>query len=319
VSGGQRDSASTASLAAVGNHTRVTDVIRRWLQANGLVLGFYAALFVLWEAASSVLRIPTFLLPPPSAILIRLSQNPDRLMGHFATTLQEVLLGFALGVVVSIPLGILLVYSRPLERVVYPALVAFQAVPKVALAPILVVWFGFGLSSKIMLGFITAIFPIVINTVIGMNQTPPEMIHLMRSLGASSLQTFLKVRLFVAAPYMFGGFPLGYLLVANQSVIDGDKGLARAFVSATIRGFQAMLDNPANATEIMVRLHGERLGADVLDGQVKNLVPMVVREPALGRVESGAWAQTLQLLQGAGVIDKQLELNAYTTDEFVGG
>lgn len=207
------------SLIRLRYATDVGAIIRRWLQVNGVVLCVYAALFLLWEAASSVLHVPTFLLPPPSAILVRLSHNTDRLMGHFATTLQEVLLSFALGVVVSIPLGILLVYSRPLGRIVYPALVAFQAIPKVALAPILVVWFGFGLSSKIMLGFITAIFPIVINTVIGMNQTPPEMIHLMRSLGASQLQTFLKVRLFVAAPYMFGGFKVGITLAVVGAVV----------------------------------------------------------------------------------------------------
>ena len=78
-----------------------------------------------------------------------------------------------------------------------------------------------------------------------------------------------------------------------------------------------MLDNPAEATGIMIRLHGERLGADVLTGQVKNLIPMVVREPALGRVESGTWDTTLQLLQEVGVIDKKLSLDAYATDEFV--
>ena len=104
-------------------------VIRRWQRANGLVLGVYARVFVAWEAASSTLRVRAYLLPPPSAILARLSQNPERLVGHFATTLQEVLLGFALGVAVSLPLGVLLVYSRPLERIVYPARVAFQAVP----------------------------------------------------------------------------------------------------------------------------------------------------------------------------------------------
>jgi NitT/TauT family transport system substrate-binding protein len=112
--------------------------------------------------------------------------------------------------------------------------------------------------------------------------------------------------------------PLGYLLVANQSVIDGDKNLVRAFHAATFKGFQAMLDNPAEATGIMVGLHGDRLGADVLDGQVKNLIPMVVRDPGLGRVDAGAWDQTLQLLQEAGVIDKKLALDAYATDEFIG-
>jgi len=113
--------------------------------------------------------------------------------------------------------------------------------------------------------------------------------------------------------------PLGYMLVANQSVINSDSGLVKAFVSATLKGFSAMLDNPADATAIMVRLYGDRLGADVLDGQIKNLIPMVVSKPVLGRVDAAAWQQTLQLLQDAGVIDKPLPLETYMTNDFVSG
>ena len=191
----------------------------RWARRNGIVALTYLVFFVGWELASSVFRIPQFLLPAPSAIFARLIENPAPLVGHSMTTLQEVLLGFLLGVVVSIPLGILIVYSQFLERLIYPFLVAFQAIPKVALAPILVVWFGFGPTSKVMLGFITAMFPIVINTVIGMNQTPREMIYLMRSLGASALQIFLKIRLFTAAPYVFGGFKVGITLAVVGAVV----------------------------------------------------------------------------------------------------
>jgi NitT/TauT family transport system permease protein len=179
----------------------------------------YVVLVLLWQSSSTVLKVPVYLLPPPSAIVNRVGANPDKVLTHSLITLQEVLGGFALGVAVSLPLGLLIVTSRWLERLIYPLLVAFQAIPKVALAPILVVWFGFGLNSKIMLGFVTAIFPIVVNTVIGLNQTPPEMLHLMRSLGASRLQTFYKIRLFVAAPYIFGGFKVGITLAVVGAVV----------------------------------------------------------------------------------------------------
>jgi NitT/TauT family transport system permease protein len=194
-------------------------IARRWLRGYGSVILAYVVLFAAWELAHSLLSVPQFLLPSPSAILARASQTPVRLAEHFSTTLQEVVLGFLLGALVSIPIGIAIVYSRFLDRLVYPFLVAFQAIPKVALAPILVVWFGFGMTSKIMLGFITAMFPIVINTVIGMNQTPPELIHLMRSLGASPMQVFLKIRLFTAAPYIFGGFKIGITLAVVGAVV----------------------------------------------------------------------------------------------------
>jgi NitT/TauT family transport system permease protein len=189
------------------------------VRSNGIVVAVYVALFVGWEAANRVFSVPEFLVPAPSSVARQLADNPARLLTHSVTTLQEVLGGFALGVVVSVPLGLLIVWSRFLERLIYPLLVAFQAIPKVALAPILVVWFGFGPTSKVMLGFVTAMFPIVINTVIGLNQTPPEMVHLMRSLGASQLQTFTKIRIFTAAPYIFGGFKVGITLAVVGAVV----------------------------------------------------------------------------------------------------
>jgi NitT/TauT family transport system permease protein len=208
-----------SDLPRVTRRSALGRVARRWLRGYGIVILAYVLFFVAWELANALFNVPQFLLPSPSAILRRASENPVRLLGHFSTTLQEVVLGFLLGALVSIPLGIAIVYSRVLDRLVYPFLVAFQAIPKVALAPILVVWFGFGMTSKIMLGFITAMFPIVINTVIGMNQTPPELIHLMRSLGASQLQVFLKIRLFTAAPYIFAGFKVGITLAVVGAVV----------------------------------------------------------------------------------------------------
>src|SRR5262249_22392741 len=136
---------------------------------------------------------------------------------------REVVEGFLIGTVVSIPLGILVVYSRPLERLIYPFLVAFQAIPKVALAPILVVWFGFGPASKVTLAFVTAMFPIIVNTVIGMKQTPVELIYLMRSMRASEAQIFAKIPLFTAAPYISAGFqtaalPPGVVAIVGESI-----------------------------------------------------------------------------------------------------
>jgi NitT/TauT family transport system permease protein len=183
-----------------------------------------------------VFHVPKYVLPAPSQIVAALAKNPGMLFGNGWVTLQEVLAGFLIGVVVSIPLGVAIVSWRAVDRIVYPFLVAFQAVPKVALAPILVVWFGFGPGSKVTLGFVTAMFPIVINTVIGLRQTPVEMIHLMRSLGASPLQIFMKVRLVAAAPYIFGGFKLGITLAVVGAVVGefiaSNKGLGNMLLAA---------------------------------------------------------------------------------------
>lgn len=197
----------------------VGTIAMRWFRLNALVICAYALGVVAWQVGSTVFRIPTFLLPSPGAILERALHVMPQLVAHSILTLREVVEGFLLSVVVSIPLGILVVYSRTLERIVYPALVAFQAIPKVALAPILVVWFGFGLTSKVTLAFVTAMFPIIVNTVVGMKQTPPELIMLMRSLRASEAQIFFKIRLQAAAPHVFGGFKIGITLAVVGAIV----------------------------------------------------------------------------------------------------
>ena len=200
------------------------------------MIAAYAALIALWEVSGRIFAVPAYVLPTPSEIGVALAKHPGVLAGNAATTLQEVVEGFLLGAVVSIPLGLAIVAWRPVERLVYPLLVAFQAVPKVALAPILVVWFGFGPGSKVMLGFVTAMFPIVINTVIGLRQTPPEMVLLMRSLGATPAQTFSKVRLYAAAPAIFGGFKVGITLAVVGAVVGefiaSNKGLGNMLLAA---------------------------------------------------------------------------------------
>lgn len=206
-------------VAAPSRTTRLRRTALRWMKLNGLVAGVYLLAVALWELASRIFSIPVYLLPSPLSILESMSANAGRLLHNTQVTLGEVGLGFLLAAVVSIPIGVLLVYSAVLERIISPLLVAFQATPKVAFAPILVVWFGFGITPKIILALITAAFPIVINTVIGMNQMPREMLHLMRSLGASAWQVFVKARMPVAAPYIFGGFRIGITLAVVGAVV----------------------------------------------------------------------------------------------------
>jgi NitT/TauT family transport system permease protein len=214
----------------------VTTIAPRAARTYGPIVLTYALLLALWELAGPLFHVPKYVLPAPSQIVASLGKHPDVLVVNGWVTLQEVLAGFLIGVVVSIPLGVAIVSWRAVDRIVYPFLVAFQAVPKVALAPILVVWFGFGLGSKVTLGFVTAMFPIVINTVIGLRQTPVEMIHLMRSLGASPLQIFMKVRLIAAAPFIFGGFKLGITLAVVGAVVGefiaSNKGLGNMLLAA---------------------------------------------------------------------------------------
>lgn len=193
--------------------------IVRFVNSTGMTVLVYVGLVVAWQIAVDLFQIPRYILPGPIEILLRLLKDLPTIMGHTLVTLNEVLLGFALSVAISVPLGMLIVYSPIFERLIYPLLVSTQAIPKVALAPIFVVWFGFGITSKVLIAFLVAFFPIVINTVVGMSRTPQELLYLMDSLGASSLQTFLKVRLPTAAPYIFGGFKVAVSLAVVGAVV----------------------------------------------------------------------------------------------------
>jgi NitT/TauT family transport system permease protein len=202
--------------------------MRRFRRELPALLAF--VLFVAaWEAASHVFAIPKYLVPAPSVIVAAMVEAWGPILSDSGVTLMEAVVGLALSIVVSVPLGIIIVYSPVIERIVYPFLVASQAIPKVALAPIFVVWFGFGLLPKVLIAFFIAFFPIVVNTVVGMSRTPPEMIHLMRSLGASPAQILLRVRLVAAAPYIFAGIKIAAAFAVVGAIVGefiaADKGL----------------------------------------------------------------------------------------------
>ncbi len=187
------------------------------------------AVLVLWELGTHLFRVPRLLLPAPSAIVGTMVDQAPLLAEMSITTTEEILLGFGLSVLVGIPLGALIVYSRPFEMAVYPLLVASQTIPKAALAPIFVVWLGLGMPSKVLIAFVIAFFPIVIDTAVGLRSTPPEILHLIRSLGASPLQTFWMVRLPQALPNIFGGLKIASTLAVVGAIVgefvSADKGL----------------------------------------------------------------------------------------------
>src|SRR3974390_1643833 len=191
-----------------------------WINRNGPVIGVFVAIFAGWEIAVRALGIPDFILPSPSAIVIKIVVSWQLLIWNAFVTLQEILLGFGLSVVIAIPLAIAVVYSGVFERVAFPFMVSLQTIPKVALAPILVMWLGYGILPKIMVAFLISFFPIVIGAVVGMRSTEKEMIYLVQSMGASELTTFLKIRLPRALPSIFGGLKVGM----GQAVVGATVG-----------------------------------------------------------------------------------------------
>ena len=192
----------------------------RWLAEQALVGGIVVAVFLGWELGVAAFRVPPFILPPPSQIVRHLISARGLLLEHTWITVTEVMAGFGLAVAVGVPLAVGIVYSRIFEKVAYTFIVPLQTIPKVALAPLVVLWFGYGLLPKVLVACLISFFPIVIASVVGFRTIEQEMLYLARSLDASELQIFLKFRLPCALPSIFGGLKVGI----GQAVIGAVVG-----------------------------------------------------------------------------------------------
>jgi NitT/TauT family transport system permease protein len=207
-------------------------------------------LAVLWEGVVDLFKVPEYLLPPPSGIVGAMGAEWRYLLLHTWVTTQEILLGFALAVVVGVPTAMVIVYSPLLERALYPLLVASQSVPKIAIAPLLIFWAGIGTLPKVLVAFLISFFPIIIDAVVGLRSVEPEMLHLARSMGASELRIFLKIRFPTALPNLFAGLKVAVTLAVVGAIvgefIQADQGLGYALLQAnavlnTKLGFAAII------------------------------------------------------------------------------
>jgi len=172
-----------------------------------------------WEIIVPITGLPELILPVPSAIGEAIVEYRWILLKHTQVTFLESLYGFTLATVIGITLALGIFSWKAFERSIYPLLVVLNTVPKVALAPIFVLWFGFGWTPKILIAFLIAFFPIVISTVVGLTGIDKDMIHLARSMRASPWQTFTKFRLPAALPSIFGGLKVAITLAVIGAVI----------------------------------------------------------------------------------------------------
>ncbi|MGC9670287.1 ABC transporter permease [Planosporangium sp. 12N6] len=190
----------------------------------------------LWWLATVVFDIDRFLLPSPVDIAGSLAEQRSYLLEQTWVTLVETVEGFGLSVLVGVPIAIVIASSRLLERTIYPLLLAVNSIPKIAIAPILVVWMGFGQLPKVVMVFLVCFFPIVISTATGLKSTPTELVELVRSLKASSGKTFLKVRFPYALPQVFVGLKVAISLAVIGAVIGefvgADAGLGYVIVQS---------------------------------------------------------------------------------------
>ncbi|MEO8281159.1 MAG: ABC transporter permease [Ideonella sp.] len=176
-------------------------------------------LLVLWDIVVRLFKIPPYLIPPPLAVVKSLVAEWQMLLAQSLPTLYATLGGFAASAVIGIPIAMWIAYSRTVESFVYPLLVFSQSIPKVAIAPLFVVWFGFGIVPKVIAAFLLGFFPVVVSTVQGFKSIEPEVIDLARSMGANPLKIFLKFRLPQAMPSIFSGLKVSVTLAVVGAVV----------------------------------------------------------------------------------------------------
>jgi NitT/TauT family transport system permease protein len=222
-------------LVQAGRGRPAGTAFRRGLRWAQTPLAFLLAL-LLWQIVVTQARVPKYVLPPPTDVVDALFRYRERLLRDATITTQEILLGFAVAVLVSVPVALLIVYSPLFTRTVWPMMIFSQIMPKIALAPLFIIWFGFGFIPKVLITFLLSFFPIVIDSVAGFRSLDPEVLYLARSGGASTWDLFWRVRLPAALPHVFAGLKVAAALATTGAIIGefvgSDRGLGYVLLQA---------------------------------------------------------------------------------------
>ena len=195
-----------------------------------------ALIILVWEVICRAFKISDFIFPTPSAILLSLKQYAGPISGHALQTLWTTMAGFALGVAVGVLLGFIVGSSRLMYTALYPLMVGFNSVPKAALVPVLVVWFGIGTVPAILTAFVICFFPITVNVATGLATIEPELEDVLRALGANRMDVLVKVGLPRSMPYFFASLKVAITLAFVGSVVSetvaANEGIGYLMMSA---------------------------------------------------------------------------------------
>ncbi len=221
------------------------------IAAHGRTILSFVSLLVVWEACVHLLELKPYILPPPSTVLYTLVAKAGTIAGAAWYTAQPMLIGFAFAVVIGIALALSFAVSRLFESMVYPQIVFLQIIPKIAVAPLFMIWFGYGLTSKVLIVFLLSFFPVVISAVQAFRSVDPEIMDLARVTGASAWRMFWKVQVPHALPTLFTGIKVAAALAATAAVVaefvSSDRGLGYLLVDYTNR-----FDTPGVFAAILV-------------------------------------------------------------------
>jgi NitT/TauT family transport system permease protein len=214
-----------------------------------MALAVLFVLFLLWEFGVRAFGVKPVILPPPSSVLLEFGSDPVWYLRHGWYTLLVTLGGFGLALVIGVALAVLVVESRLMEKTVYALIVGLNSVPKVAVAPLFVIWLGTGVEPKIAIGFLIAVFAIVIDAVLGLKSVPPDILDLARALRGGRLATLWRIRFPCALPSLFAGMKVAISLALVGAIVgefvSSQRGLGYVILSAqgtfdTVRVFAAI-------------------------------------------------------------------------------
>jgi NitT/TauT family transport system permease protein len=194
----------------------------------------------LWWGAVEACSIPPYRLPGPGPVFDRLISHAGMLWTHTQVTLIEILLGFGLTIVTAIPLGLLIALSALAKQIVYPPIMLMQLVPKIAVAPLFLVWLGFGLESKVLLTILMTFFPLLLASISGFMILDDRLLYLTKSMGASSFDTFRYLRFPAALPVIFSGIKTSATIAATAAIVAEFVGANKGLGYVLLRGTSTM-------------------------------------------------------------------------------
>jgi NitT/TauT family transport system permease protein len=218
---------------------RLADVLDAWWRPAV----FLVACLLVWWLVTANGWIKPYLIPSPGAVIGEFQKDGPLLARASAITLGETVLGFVISVAVGLVFAVAIVYSRGVERTLYPLLLAAQVVPKIAIAPLFVVWLGFGLAPKVLVAVLLAFFPVVISSVAGLRAVDPELLDLAATMGANPWDSFAKIRFPAAMPHIFAGLKVAVTFAVVGAVVGEFVG-ANAGLGYLVESSNGNLDTP---------------------------------------------------------------------------
>ena len=237
----------------------------RWLPPLAIMVGILG----LWEAYVRIFDVQKWLLPAPTVIIQTMADDAGLLTHHTVTTVVEVVVGFAMALAAGVILASVIALSKTIERAIYPFVIASQTIPIIVIAPLLLIWIGYGLAPKFIVVALIAFFPIVVNTVDGLKSVDPDSVRLMRTLGANRRQIFMKLQLPTSLPFLFSGAKIAVAVSVIGAVIGEWVGSSQGLGYLMIRSKPQFLTERVFAAIFVLSLMGITLFA--LVGLVERL------------------------------------------------